>query len=179
MRYPIVIHKDEDSCYGVTVPDLPGCFSAGDTLEGAIDRAHEAIVFHIEGLLMQGAVIPERTPLEVHQADEHLADGIFAIVAVDLSKMDSKARRINITVPSRVLAIIDEAASREGESRSGTDRPRHAQLLGATGEGALEARSSSVALGVRARPLLRSLAKAGASLIIAHAILRASGLRLR
>ena len=27
MRYPIVIHKDENSSYGVTVPDLPGCFS--------------------------------------------------------------------------------------------------------------------------------------------------------
>ena len=87
MRFPIVIHKDEDSSYGVTVPDLPGCFSAGDMLEGAIDRAHEAIVFHIEGLLMQGAAIPEKAPLEVHQADKHLADGIFAIVAVDLSKM--------------------------------------------------------------------------------------------
>lgn len=68
---------------------------------------------------MQGAAIPERAPLEAHQADEHFADGIFAIVAVDLSKMDSKATRINITLPSRVLAIIDEAASREGESRSG------------------------------------------------------------
>ena len=29
MRYPIVIHKDEGSSYGVTVPDLPGCFSGG------------------------------------------------------------------------------------------------------------------------------------------------------
>ena len=33
MNYPIVIHKDADSDYGVTVPDLPGCFSAGKTLD--------------------------------------------------------------------------------------------------------------------------------------------------
>ncbi|MGA0846442.1 MAG: type II toxin-antitoxin system HicB family antitoxin [Luteolibacter sp.] len=32
MRYPF-IHKDRDSDYGVTVPDLPGCFSAGDTAD--------------------------------------------------------------------------------------------------------------------------------------------------
>jgi HicB_like antitoxin of bacterial toxin-antitoxin system len=32
MRYPVVVHKDPDSDYGVTVPDLPGCFSAGETL---------------------------------------------------------------------------------------------------------------------------------------------------
>ena len=35
MRYPVVIHKDPESCYGVTVPDLPGFFSAEDTIEDA------------------------------------------------------------------------------------------------------------------------------------------------
>ena len=35
MHCPIVIHKDTGTGYGVTVPDLPGCFSAGDTLEEA------------------------------------------------------------------------------------------------------------------------------------------------
>ncbi len=119
MRYPIVVHKDERSCYGATVPDLPGCFSAGDTLDEAIEAAHEAIAFHLEGLLMRGEPIPAPSPLEVHQADEHLADGVFAIVTVDISKLSSKAVRVNITVPARVLAIIDEAASREGETRSG------------------------------------------------------------
>lgn len=32
MQYPIFIHKDEKSDYGVIVPDLPGCFSAGRTI---------------------------------------------------------------------------------------------------------------------------------------------------
>ena len=36
MRSLIVIHKDPESCYGVTVPDLPGCFSAGNTIEEAL-----------------------------------------------------------------------------------------------------------------------------------------------
>ena len=48
MEYWIVIHKDPGSCYGVTVPDLPGCFSAGDTFEEALDMAREAIEFFIE-----------------------------------------------------------------------------------------------------------------------------------
>ena len=43
MRYPVVIHKDPDSDYGVTVPDLPGCFTAGDTVDDAIAQAAEAI----------------------------------------------------------------------------------------------------------------------------------------
>ena len=52
MQYPVVIHKDVESIYGVTVPDLPGCFSAGETLEEAGESAQEAIACHLEGLLM-------------------------------------------------------------------------------------------------------------------------------
>ena len=119
MRFPIVIHKDACSGYGVTVPDLPGCFSAGDTLDEAIESAREAIACHIEGLLMDGELIPARASLEEHQANEDYRGGVWAIVAVDISKLSSKTRRINITLPERVLAIVDQAAVREGQSRSG------------------------------------------------------------
>ncbi len=119
MRFPIVIHKDVGSGYGVTVPDLPGCFSAGDTLDEAIESAREAIACHVEGLLMDGEAIPARASLEAHQANQDYRDGVWAIVAVDISKLSSKTRRINITLPERVLAIVDQAAVREGESRSG------------------------------------------------------------
>ena len=74
---------------------------------------------------MQGAGIPDRVPLEVHWADEHLADGIFAFVAVDLSKLDGKPRRVNIAMPSRLLAIIDEAASPEGYPAPDSSPARH------------------------------------------------------
>ena len=43
MRCPILIHKDKGSSYGVTVPDLPGCFSVGDTLDESMAMAREAI----------------------------------------------------------------------------------------------------------------------------------------
>jgi len=47
MQYPVVIHKDVESICGVTVPDLPGCFSAGETLEEAVESAQEAIACHL------------------------------------------------------------------------------------------------------------------------------------
>ena len=119
MRYPIVIHKDGESVYGVTVPDLPGCFSAGDTLEEAVESAHETIACHLEGLLMDGEPLPSKESLETHQASDAYKGGIWALVNVDISKLSSKTKRINITVPARVLAIVDEAAAREGETRSG------------------------------------------------------------
>ncbi len=54
MRYPVVLHKDADTDYGVTVPDLLGCFSAGDTVDNALIEVIEAIECHIEGLLLDG-----------------------------------------------------------------------------------------------------------------------------
>ena len=119
MRYPVVIHKDKSSDYGVTVPDLPGCFSAGDTLEDAMTQAVEAIECHLEGLLFDGDAIPEAQSVEVHRKNRDFASGTWALVTVDLSKLASKAKRINITLPERVLALVDEQAKREGESRSG------------------------------------------------------------
>ena len=119
MRYPVVIHKDKSSDYGVTVPDLPGCFSAGDTLEDAMTQAVEAIECHLEGLLFDGDVIPEAQSVEVHRKNRDFASGTWALVTIDLSKLASKAKRINITLPERVLALVDEHAKREGESRSG------------------------------------------------------------
>jgi predicted RNase H-like HicB family nuclease len=119
MRYPVVIHKDKTSDYGVTVPDLPGCFSAGDTMEDALTNVIEAIECHLEGLLLDGDGIPQAQPVEFHLKDRQLAGGTWALVSVDLSKLASKAKRINITLPERVLTLVDEQAKREGESRSG------------------------------------------------------------
>jgi HicB_like antitoxin of bacterial toxin-antitoxin system len=36
MLFPVVIHKDPDSDYSVTIPDMPGCFTVGKTIEEAV-----------------------------------------------------------------------------------------------------------------------------------------------
>ena len=59
MRFTVVLHRDRDSDYGVTVPDLPGCFSAGKTFDEALDMVREAIELHLEGLIGDGQPIPE------------------------------------------------------------------------------------------------------------------------
>ena len=81
-HYPIVIDKDSDSAYGVTVPDLPGCFSAGNTLEDALKQAVEAIELHLECLLLDGDPIPELQDITYHQSNPDYADGQWESVAV-------------------------------------------------------------------------------------------------
>ena len=95
MLFPIVIHKDEESAHGVGVPDLPGCFSAGDTFEEAIESAREAIACHLEGLLLDGEPVPAKTPFEAHRANRDYANGTWAVVAIDISKLSSKGKRVN------------------------------------------------------------------------------------
>jgi predicted RNase H-like HicB family nuclease len=119
MRYPVVIHKDPDSDYGVTVPDLPGCFSAGETLDEALTEAVEAIETHLEGLLVDEEPIPAPRSVEYHQNNPDYADGIWAVVSVDLAKLSGKTKRVNVTLPERVLSLVDKYASENGETRSG------------------------------------------------------------
>lgn len=121
MKYPIWIEKEPGSDYSVLVPDLPGCYSAGSTIAEAMDGAREAMLCHLEGILAHGEEIPTQQPIEEHQANPDYPGGVWAVVDVDLSTLEpgEKAQRINVTIPKRLLRIIDEAATRAGESRSG------------------------------------------------------------
>jgi predicted RNase H-like HicB family nuclease len=119
MRYPVVIHKDIDSDYDVTVPDLPGCFSAGETLDEALNEVIEAIECHLEGLLMDSEPIPLAKTMEYHQHNPDYREGIWALVSVDLTKLSGKTKRVNVTMPERVLTLMDKYAAAHGETRSG------------------------------------------------------------
>ena len=88
MCYPVVIHKDSDSDYGVTVPDLPGCFTAGDTIDDAIAQAAEAIECHIEGLVLDGNAIPTPRNIEFHQQNPDYTDGVWALVIANHSTIE-------------------------------------------------------------------------------------------
>ena len=119
MKFPVVLHKDPNSEYGVTVPDLPGCFSAGHTVDEALDAAVEAIECHIEGLLLDGLPLPPSHPVETHRKNRAYAAGLWALVDVDLAKLSGKTKRVNITLPEHLLIQIDTFAAKTGDTRSG------------------------------------------------------------
>ena len=120
MNYPIAIEPgDKRHAFGVAVPDLPGCFSAGDTLDEAIENAKEAIGLWLETVIDDGGAVPEPRHITVHQAKAEYAGWIWAVVSVDLAELADKIERVNITLPARVLRRIDAAAKAAGESRSG------------------------------------------------------------
>jgi len=73
----------------------------------------------MEGMLIDGEVIPTPQTIEYHQNNPDYADGIWAVVSVDAAKLSGKSKRANITLPERVLNLMDKFASDNGETRSG------------------------------------------------------------
>lgn len=119
MQYPIVIHKEAHSDYGVSVPDLPGCFSAGASFEEALQNAVAAIECHVEALLEDGEPVAKPHPIDHYQSKRLYRGGVWALVSVDLTKLSGKAKRVNITLPENVLSQLDQYASRHDQTRSG------------------------------------------------------------
>ena len=119
MRYSVVLHTDDGVRFGVTVPDLPGCFSTGDDFDQALESVKEAIELHLEGLVEEGGDVPIPLAITVYRANPDFADGIWAAVDIDIAKYDGKSEKINITLPRRLLAKIDEYVRSHGATRSG------------------------------------------------------------
>ncbi|MGH6878544.1 MAG: type II toxin-antitoxin system HicB family antitoxin [Rhizomicrobium sp.] len=120
MRYPIAIEPGTDAtAFGVVVPDLPGCFSAGDTLDEAVAGAEEAAAAWVDAALDAGQPIPMPTSLEAIRRKPEFAGWTFGIVTLDPTLLDDTIERVNITLPRRVLKRLDALARAAGESRSG------------------------------------------------------------
>lgn len=66
-RWPIAIEPgDDEHCWGVIVPDLPGCFSAGDTLAEALQNAPIAIALRLSALQQTGCSPPYPQRIDDH-----------------------------------------------------------------------------------------------------------------
>ena len=86
MRFPIAIERgDEATAFGIVVPDLPGCFSAGDTLEKAYANVVEAIELWVETALDTDEFIPAPRTLQALGRDPEFAGWILDTVEVDLT----------------------------------------------------------------------------------------------
>lgn len=109
-----VVHKDEDSAYGVTFPDLPGCHSAADRVEDVLQNACDALE-----LWFQDA--KEIKPMRLDQAhaaaSRDLAQGAF-LIAVPRIANDHRVVRVNVSLERGILDAIDRAASERGLTRS-------------------------------------------------------------
>ena len=121
MYYPVAIEEgDETHSYCVVVPDLPGCFSAGETFDEAIENVKEAIAFHLESLVDDDEPIPLASSIDKHRHNPDFAsyNFVWALAEVDVSRYLGKAEKVNVTLPSRLIHLIDERVARDSRFKS-------------------------------------------------------------
>ncbi len=116
-NYIAVVYKENDSDYGVSFPDFPGCITAGDSLEEVKNMAVEALEFHIKGMIEDAESLPEPSLLDDIVSDPEYSDALTFIV-IPVKEFESRAVRINVTIQKNILDRIDDFAKSCGMSRS-------------------------------------------------------------
>ena len=108
MLYPIAIERgDKETAHGIIVPDNIGCYSAADDYNEVFDNAIEAISGHLECLAEEGLEIPLPSHIERYIDDPNYKGMTWAMVAVDVSRYLGKTEKVNVTLPSRLIHLID------------------------------------------------------------------------
>jgi predicted RNase H-like HicB family nuclease len=117
MLYPVYVHPGDDRhAHGVTIPDFPGCFAAADSWEALPDAIQEAVEVYFEG---EDMAVPPPTPLERLTADPQYEGGVWMLFDIDLSGIQPKAVRVNVSLPESLVRRIDDYARARHLSRSG------------------------------------------------------------
>jgi len=75
-HYVAIVEEEEGKAVGVWFPDLPGCVSAGDTLDEALSNAAEALALWIDVARENGQPIPSPNSLTDLKRDPETAEEI-------------------------------------------------------------------------------------------------------
>ncbi len=97
MLYPVYVHMGEDHhAHSATVPDFPGCFSAADDVQDLPKMVQEAVELWCEG---QELALPQPTPLNQLIVNPDYVDGVWVLMEINTAKLETKAVRLNISLP--------------------------------------------------------------------------------
>ena len=107
-RYVAYIRRDPGSDYGVEFPDLPGCITAGTTIDEALAMAEDALAGHLSVMAEHGDPIPRPRSLEALKDDPDRTDAMVVLVQADPDL--HKAERVNVMLSRSLLRRIDAVA---------------------------------------------------------------------
>ena len=113
--YLALVHKDAGSAYGLTFPDIPGCFAACDDEAGILRAGSAALELWFQD---EAPVQPRDWNTIARDVAHDLALGAV-LVAVPFVQPQTRQRRVNISLDAGTLQAIDAAADGLGLTRSG------------------------------------------------------------
>ena len=106
--YPVLFTK-ENNLYNVSVPDLPGCFTFGETLPEAIEMARDAICMWLCDAEDKGENIPKASLITNLSPQK---DSFYNLIDADTleyrKEHDNKAVKKTLTIPSWLNAKAEK-----------------------------------------------------------------------
>lgn len=109
--YPAIIERAGKG-FSVFFPDLPGCTSAGTTVQEAAENAEEALAGHLIVTAEHGEALPPPSELDAIAHDPEVDEVARILVR---GERPGRALRINISLDEGLVAAIDRVA----KNRSG------------------------------------------------------------
>jgi predicted RNase H-like HicB family nuclease len=104
MLYPLYVHQDEGSAFGGSFPDFPGCFTAADEQADLPGMAQVAVETYFEG---EDAEIPPPSGIARWKDHPDYQGGFWLLVEIDLSRVNAKPMRLNVSLPAHLVQRID------------------------------------------------------------------------
>ena len=120
MRYGALV-DGKKGAYGVVIPDLPGCTSAGKTADAAYRNAIEAVRLWIEDALEDGEKPPRPRSLKELLADREVRRALgtgSALMLVPVVRDSGRPTKANVSMDAGTLQAIDDEATARGLTRS-------------------------------------------------------------
>ena len=116
MIYPAYVHLgDKTHAHGITLPDFEGCFSAADDYADIPAKVQEAIELHFDEGELE---LPEPSDISALESTNEYTGGIWMLIDIDVSKLDNKPMRLNVSLPSYIVKKMDAYASENRLTRS-------------------------------------------------------------
>jgi predicted RNase H-like HicB family nuclease len=106
VHYPAIVER-AGAGYSVFFPDLPGCTSAGTTIQEAARNAEEALAGHLIVSAEHGDAISGPSDLDAVSIDEDVVEAARLLVRAE---RPGRAVRVNVTLDEGLLAAIDQIA---------------------------------------------------------------------
>lgn len=106
--YPVVFHPEETG-YSVSVPDIEGCFSQGDTMNEAVYQIQDAIGLMLEDCFKNGAPLPAAS--EPNQIELEPGEFVAMVAFDELSyrkRHEQQSIKKTLTVPGWLNQLAEE-----------------------------------------------------------------------
>jgi predicted RNase H-like HicB family nuclease len=114
IRYIGILEKEPGTLWGICFPDLPGCITAAETAEQALDQAPDALRLWVDDTLETGEKLPKARTIEELRQDIWVAEAIAKGHAAVVFSLPPEEEVFD----DETLRAIDEAAERRGMSRT-------------------------------------------------------------